>query len=185
MLKYILLGALNYQPLTGYQMKQFIEHSAQHFWYAQISQVYRTLKQLEDAGLVTSQVEAQDSRPDKRVYSITEAGRERLREWLQKPMTHITPAKDELLARLFFSAQLDKDAILTQLRIQRALYADLLPLFQEMIPAQIQQGVQIHPERARDAVLWDATRRMGELSIQAILQWLDETIQRIEDDFES
>jgi len=43
MLKYVLLGALSYQPLTGYQLKQFIDSTARHFWHAQISQIYRTL----------------------------------------------------------------------------------------------------------------------------------------------
>lgn len=184
MLKNILLGALNYQPLTGYQMKQFIENSAGHFWYAQISQVYRTLGKLEDEGLVTSEVEEQESRPDKRIYSITEAGRQMLRQWLAKPMTHLTPSKDELLARLFFSAQLDKETILTQLRIQRSLYAEQLTVFQEVIPAQLAYSQQHQPERARDAILWDCARRNGELGVQVMLQWLDETIQRIETEFE-
>lgn len=184
MLKNILLGALNYQPLTGYQMKQFIEHSAGHFWYAQISQVYRTLGKLEEDGLVTSEIEEQESRPDKRIYSITEAGQQVLRSWLAKPMTHITPSKDELLARLFFSAQLDKEDILTQLRIQRSLYAEQLAVFQEVIPAQIATSNDQYPERARDAILWDCARRNGELGVQTMLQWLDETIERIETEFE-
>ncbi len=104
MLKYILLGALSYQPATGYQLKQFMDNSARHFWYAQTSQIYRTLKDLEDAGLVESQVQAQEDRPDRRLYQLTPAGRADLNAWLTTPMTEIEPAKDTLLAKLFFSA---------------------------------------------------------------------------------
>ncbi|HRF96975.1 MAG TPA: PadR family transcriptional regulator, partial [Aggregatilineales bacterium] len=78
MLKYILLGGLSYMPLTGYQIKQFMENSTTHFWYAQTSQIYRTLDQLEKEGLVTSQIQEQHDKPDRRLYHITQNGRDAL-----------------------------------------------------------------------------------------------------------
>ncbi|MCA9914414.1 MAG: hypothetical protein KC496_13760, partial [Anaerolineae bacterium] len=69
-------------------------------------------------------------------------------------------------------------------RIQRSLYAEQLPIFQQVIPAQIASSEQQFPERARDALLWDCARRNGELGVQMMLQWLDETIQRIETELE-
>ena len=74
MLKYALLGFLSYQPQTGYELKQVIDQSVQYFWQAKQSQIYRTLKALEEEGLVASQVEPQEGRPDRRVYAIKESG---------------------------------------------------------------------------------------------------------------
>jgi PadR family transcriptional regulator, regulatory protein AphA len=183
MLKYVLLGGLSYQPLTGYQLKQFVDTSTKHFWYAQTSQVYRTLDTLEKEGLLTSQIQEQEDRPDRRLYHITPAGRDDLKMWLAQPMTEIEPTKDSLLVRLFFSAQLDKDTVLTQLRLQRSLRQQQLNLLRNEIPALIQAGVERRPELKRDALLWDATRRLGELGEETYIRWLNETIQRIEAEF--
>ena len=49
-LKHALLGLLTHQPMTGYELKQFFDSSIQHFWNAELSQIYPTLKSLE-AGL--------------------------------------------------------------------------------------------------------------------------------------
>jgi len=183
MLKYVLLGALSYQPLTGYQLKQFIDSTARHFWHAQISQIYRTLDGMEKDGLVTSETVSQPESPDRRVYTITPAGRADLRAWLAQPMTEIAPTKDALLVRLFFAAQLDKDTILTQLRLQRALHQQQLTLLETEIAEQIRQGAARRPELTREPILWEATRRLGVIGEEAYIRWLDETIQRIEENF--
>ncbi len=183
MLKYVLLGALGYQPLTGYQLKQFVDRTAQHFWYAQTSQIYRTLDSLKQEGLVTSTIQEQESRPDRHIYHITSAGEVDLREWLARPMTEVVQIKDELLVRLFFSAQLDKETLLTQLRLQRALHQQQLNFYRTDVVEQIRTSVETRPELKRDALLWDAARRSGELGEIAYIEWLDETIRRIEDEF--
>ena len=133
MLKYIFLGGLRYQPLTGYQLKQFVDSSTKHFWYAQTSQIYRTLDTLEKEALLTSEIQEQEDRPDRRIYHITPMGRADLQTWLAEPMTEIAPTKDSLLVRLFFSAQLDKETVLTHLRLQRSLHQCQLSLYRNEI----------------------------------------------------
>ena len=183
MLKYILLGGLNYLPLTGYQLKQYMENSTTHFWYAQTSQIYRTLDQLEKEGLVTSEIQEQHDKPDRRIYHITPKGRDDLRAWLETPMTEIEPVKDTLLLRLFFSAQLDKQTILTQLRLQRALHKKQLDLLVNTIKDVVNGQARDNPLLQRDALMWDITRRNGQIFEEAYIRWLDETIQRIESEF--
>lgn len=183
-LKYVLLGGLGYRSLTGYQLKQFIDTSAKHFWYAQTSQIYRTLDTLEKEGLVSSEVQEQDTRSDRRLYHITATGRADLQAWLAEPMTEISPTKDALLVRLFFSAQVDRETTLTQLRLQRSLHQRQLSLYRNEIVELIDKGKQQQPQLKRDALLWDITRRNGELVEEAYVRWLDEAIQRIETDSE-
>ncbi len=183
MLKYVLLGALSYQPMTGYQIKQFIDTSAQHFWYAQTSQIYRTLDQLKAEGLLTIEVTQAGGDSDRRLFTLTEAGRADLRDWLAQPMTELQPTKDALLVHLFFSAQIDKETVLTQLRVQRALHQQQLKLLRDDISAIIHTSAEQHPHLRRDALLWDSARRQGEMIEETLIRWLDETIQRIEDEF--
>src|SRR5438034_9618561 len=119
MLKYALLGFLNYEPMTGYDLKQKMDASTACFWHAETSQIYTTLKKLEAEELVVSELHPQTDRPDRRLYTITDAGREDLRAWLMQPITDLPPFKEGVLMKLFFSAQVEREALLTQLRLLR------------------------------------------------------------------
>ncbi len=180
MLKYVLLGGLNYQPMSGYDLKQFMANSTAHFWHANLSQVYVTLKGLQEEGLVTSTIHEQATRPDERIYTITESGRADLLAWLAEPITKIEPTKDTLLLKLFFAAAIDKSHVLTTLRLQRALHQQLQDIYRSDTPDLIQQSVDLNPAFKRDAVYWNITRRFGELAEDVYIQWLDETINLIE-----
>lgn len=183
MLKYVILGCLNYQPMSGYDLKQFTDRSTSNFWHAELSQIYVTLKALEKDGLVTSTAVPQEGRPERRVYTITASGQQALTGWLRVPFTEIDQYKDTLLLKLFFSAQIGKEAILAQLRLQRGLHQKLVDQFQTETADNIAQTVERVPELRRDALLWEATRRFGELTEVTYLRWLDETIASIEKEF--
>ncbi len=180
MLKYVLLGFLNYRTATGYELKQALNRSTMHFWHAELSQIYVTLKALESEGFVTSKVQPQEERPDRRVYTITRAGRAALAGWLAQPITELGTKKELLLLKLFFSAQLDKEVLLTQLRLQRDLHQQRYHQIQTEMAAEIQQSAQEYPQLIKDALLWEATRRLGELHEEAYLRWLDETIALVQ-----
>lgn len=182
MLKYVLLGFLNYRRLTGYDLKQVIDHSTAYFWYATQSQIYRTLKELEAAGQVRSSLEPQDSRPDRRFYTITDEGREELQGWLRQLQHEISPKKDALLLKVFFSDQVDKDLLLAQLRLHKQFYEDQQTYFAGELKSVLAQEAEESPGERKIYLLWDATRRFGELYSEMYARWLAETIQRIEED---
>ncbi len=184
MLRYLLLGVLNYRPMNGYQLKQFMETSTAHFWHAKLSQIYMTLKMMEEEKLVTSHIEPQDDKPDRRVYTITDAGRKELHTWLMTPLTALEPTKEPLLLKLFFSGQIDRQTLLAQLQVQRSLLARLGELYRGEVAARIQETAADHPELARHALLWEATRRLGEMTTDLYVRWLDETMQTIREKFD-
>jgi PadR family transcriptional regulator AphA len=180
MLKYVLLGFLNYTPMTGYELKQLMDESTSNFWHAKQSQIYATLKKLEEDGIVESHVEAQEERPDRRVYEITEAGRNDLNLWLAQPETELDPRKESFLVKLFFAANTDKEKLLTQLRLLRDLHQRQMQHYNNETDQFIRQTAQGLPQLEKDAQLWDATRRFGVLFEETYIRWLDETIARIE-----
>lgn len=180
MLKFALLGFLNYFPMTGYELENYINVSTGNFWHAKLSQIYATLKKLEQDDLVTSHVEAQEDRPDRRVYTLTDAGRETLQDWLAQPITDYVPKKDDLLLKIFFSRPIGKDAILTQLRIQLDVHRRKQQFYEQETPSVIQSILEDFPELAEDATLWQAVLRMGMMHEEMYVRWLEETIQEIE-----
>ena len=139
-----------------------------------------TLKSLEKEKKLTSEIENQEDKPDRKRYSITPAGKKDLKTWLEKPLTDIPQNKDELLLKLFFSASTDKKDLLHELHLQRKLHQEQLNTYLHVTTKVIADAALENPACSRDAILWDATRRMGELYEKAYLQWIDETIQTIE-----
>jgi len=180
MLKYVLLGFLNYTPMTGYELKQFMDESTSNFWHAKQSQIYTTLKKLEADGMVESHIEAQEGRPDRRVYEITEAGRNDLDLWLAQPEISLEKRKETLLVKLFFSANTDKERLLTQLRLQRDLHQRQKEQYETATKGVISQIAEGMPQLQKDAELWDATRRFGIMFEEMCIRWLDETIEEVE-----
>ncbi|MCA9936704.1 MAG: PadR family transcriptional regulator [Ardenticatenaceae bacterium] len=178
-LEFALLGFLNYQSMTGYELKQFMDVSTSNFWHAKQSQIYTTLKKMEEKGFVTSEVEVQDGRPDRRIYTIMPAGQNALQAWLEQAVTDLQPKKELLLLKLFFSSSVDKQTLLAQLHLQRGLHQQQAALYKTETKAIIEQFAAI-VGNSQDALLWDATRHYGELFEEMTVRWLDETIALIE-----
>jgi DNA-binding PadR family transcriptional regulator len=81
-IQYAILGFLSWQPLSGYDLKKFISGSAIFYWSGNNNQIYTSLIQLYKQGWVTSKVQYQENSPNKKVYSITDAGKEALKKWV-------------------------------------------------------------------------------------------------------
>jgi PadR family transcriptional regulator AphA len=180
MLKHALLGFLIRAPMTGYDLERWIRRSIDYFWPAQLSQIYRTLRQLEDDGLVTSTVEAQQARPDRRVYAATEAGRRAFDEWLAELVTERDLVRVPFLVRFFFYGTRPIDEVITQLRVLREIYSNEVDRYTDEIPRTISEAVGQFDHEELDPVYWDSVRRAGELYVQMWLTWLSETIERLE-----
>jgi DNA-binding PadR family transcriptional regulator len=131
-LKFAILGLLNVMPMTGYDLKhQAFDATVRHFWPADQSQIYRTLSKLAEEGLVTVTVEAQDERPDRKVYAITEAGNNILTAWL-KSETAVPTLRDPLLVQLFFSQEMPNADLLRVVAGQLAQHQHRLAIFEQI-----------------------------------------------------
>ena len=98
-LRYVILTVLSTREATGYDIAKELSYNIGNFWKAQHQQVYRELAILVINSSVTCKLVPQAGKPDRKVYSITEIGRETLVEWFHKPANH--PAiRDELSAKL-------------------------------------------------------------------------------------
>ena len=74
-LKYVLLDLLKDEPSHGYELIRVLEERFRGFYSPSPGSVYPTLQLLEDLGYVTA-----SQRDSKKVYTITEEGREFLEE---------------------------------------------------------------------------------------------------------
>ena len=81
---YVLLGLLSLRPWTGYELTQQVRHSLAHVWPASEANLYREQQRLVRLGWAEVAAETAGQRTRKR-YTITDAGRAALADWLATP----------------------------------------------------------------------------------------------------
>lgn len=128
-LKYAILGMLNQRDRTGYELMKEFEDGLVEFWPAKHSQIYPELKRLTEEGMVTYQVEISGTVLEKKLYTITELGRQTFLAWLRERHKMPPTPKDPFRLQVFFSHDLtppERMALLTdQLEQHRARLAGL------------------------------------------------------------
>ncbi len=126
-LPHILLGMLRKQSKSGYDLNKELKFVVHYFWETDLSRIYRTLNDLRNKGWVEFQTIVQDGSPNKKVYSITEEGRQELRRWLAAPgkSSHET-TRNPFLAQLHFSDAIPPD-------VQQGVLVERLKTLQEEV----------------------------------------------------
>ena len=68
-LAHAILASLEFQPMTGYDLKKFFDTSVGHFWTTTQSHIYKALNDLENEGWVQKEIIEQEDRPNRKEYS--------------------------------------------------------------------------------------------------------------------
>jgi DNA-binding PadR family transcriptional regulator len=130
-LSHAILATLSNGCYSGYDLSKQFAGSVGFFWYATQQQIYRELSKLEEQGYLSAELVRQENRPDKRLLSITVAGKEYLREWISQPGT-ISPIKDDLLVKLFAGHLVDRRMIKIELQHHRTQHQATLNTYREI-----------------------------------------------------
>jgi DNA-binding PadR family transcriptional regulator len=157
----VIMSLLAKEPAHGYELRQRLVKALGPAGGAlNPGQVYVTLSRLERAGLVEAMEVAQPSHPDKKVYELTAAGRERVQQWLAD-VTWSKVAPVEFHLKLVVAAA-------TRLADPVALVdAQRLELLREL--HQLQELALEEPADADGALLLEG----ASLRLQADIRWLE------------
>lgn len=179
-LKHAILGFLSYGDTTGYELKQRFDQSIQHFWPANLSQIYPTLNQMEKDGLLTMKVEYQEKLPPRKIYKITDDGIEELNQWLKEPLD-LQPVREAFLIKVFFGNRMKKEEMLSLLKDQLVRHEEQLQAYQGSVQECLDQGIK-HSGLIKEGVFWGLTLKAGALHEKAWIQWLEEAIAKIKEE---
>lgn len=175
-LEFAILGFLNYQPYTGYDLKKIFDKSIRHFWPADQSQIYRTLARLTEQGFAEMEKVPQEDRPDRKVYHITDAGRAELLKWLAGPPPLDEPRSAPLI-QVFFAGQLSDDEILEKFEGFAAVMRAILAQY-DQVPDQL-NPYKDEITSPREHFFWLLTLDNGIRSMRANLEWAESVIDQI------
>ncbi len=165
----VLLGLLAIDSMSGYDLGLTIRSSVGHFWNESYGQIYPNLKKLAADGFVTAKMERQKGKPDRRIYSITKKGRERLRKWLAVPPQPEIP-RNELLLKLFFGERAPAGVLIGYVERMVEEHSAVLVLLEEAEREGIDKNLQ-YP----GAPYWRMAAHYGQMEMKAHIAWAKET----------
>lgn len=170
--KNALLGLLAHHPRHGYELHDAFEAmvGGEQNWDLKPAQVYSTLTRLEKQGLIVEESIEQDGGPEKRVYTLTDAGHKALARWFSVPVGG-NHQRDEFFLKLMISLAAEDGDPRQVIYVQRAsLYKEL-----HAITAQRSQ-VDPHHELAHVLLLDQAV-----MHLEADLRWLEMIEARLDE----
>jgi DNA-binding PadR family transcriptional regulator len=165
-MKDAMLALLAKEPAHGYELRQQLIRALGSAGEAlNPGQIYVTLSRLQKSGLVEARQIGQASQPDRKVYELTAAGRERVAEWLTElAWPKVAPAEFHLkLVAAAATGLADPVALIDAQR--RELLRQL---------SQLQQAALAEPARSPAVLLLEG----ASLRMQADIRWLELCEQR-------
>ena len=175
-LKHAILGFLSFSPFSGYDLKKAFDHSVQHFWPANQSQIYRTLAELEEGGLVEKEIIEREERLDMKIYNITEAGRGELHQWLSTPLPeHDT--REPFLIQVYFGGTLSDAEALNILRRKLNEIEERINVFEAVYQMSQNTPSKVDQRTSFFALL---TLELGYINSRSDAAWLRSAIERVE-----
>lgn len=175
-LRAVLLITLQREPGSGYDVLQRFKAGLAHVWQASHQQLYRELDRMRGDGLLSCETVPQAERPDRKVYRLTEAGRQALDTWLAEPLA-ASPVRQPLFAKFFAWERWPEPA-------RRAELAAL----SEQLEKRMQTYAAIEAEWFSDPeTLTPAQRapwhtlRLGRRLTETWLEWIEEVMEEASD----
>jgi DNA-binding PadR family transcriptional regulator len=176
-LPHAILVSLSEQTGSGYELARRFDRSIGYFWAATHQQIYRTLRAMEDDGWVSVGVVRQRTRPDKKVYDVTDGGREELARWIAEPLTgrgsSLTDTRTrDLAVKIRGAAYGDVDALRRQVVALRSERAQLLDTYLGFEKSQFPDPSALDGAAVHQYLVL----RGGILAEESALRWLDEVL---------
>jgi PadR family transcriptional regulator AphA len=161
-IEYAILGLLSSRPLAGYDLKKMFEGSAVLYWSGNNNQIYTALVKLHEKELISREIELQEDRPPRKIYTITAQGQAELKKWL---LSEPEPPqlKNSFLVQLAWADQLstaELDALLGKYEAEMQLQLSMLQVQEQQknisssgIPRDAYINISL-ARTPREALLW-------------------------------
>ncbi|WP_229481558.1 PadR family transcriptional regulator [Mycolicibacterium mageritense] len=144
------LAALLDGESSGYDLAKRFDASVANFWTATPQQLYRELDRLAADGLITARVVQQERRPNKRMFSLTDAGREAIHAFTARPPKPLT-IRDELLIKVNAvdggNAEAVRDLVAEQLEWSTTKLARYERMRARLLDGQTEEHYLLHGDR--------------------------------------
>src|SRR5258706_4888881 len=169
--KHSLLALLYQRPMHGYELGKQLTLTVSAEWDVKPGQIASTLARLKEAGLLDSEVMEISDAPDRKVYTLTEAGIEEMHRWYLTPEVRDYRLGDAFYLKLVFSLlgePVNPDQVLMVQR--RELYQ------------QLHQATELRRQAdLRTQLPWALLLDSAIMHLEADLRWIEMCEARLPD----
>ena len=124
-LAHTILVVLLEEPNSGYGISKQFEENVGCFWQASQQQIYRELGKMDRQGWISPTVIPQEGKPAKKVYAVTDAGRQEILKWCLEPTTP-TPIREDLMVHVLAAPYVDRQIVIDEIQRRRLIHQQLL-----------------------------------------------------------
>jgi len=127
--RYVILGLLRDEAMTGYELKNCIDLRMSFFWQESYGQIYPELNLMLKEGLLNSQEDNESDNRGKIRYSISESGKQVFNDWMAEEYEKDT-VRSEALLKFFLANDNNKSDVLHHLQKFYLQNNELLELYE-------------------------------------------------------
>lgn len=170
--EYVVLAGLVRKPRSGYDLTRWMQRETSHYFAVGHNRVYPALSELERDGMVMHEVVPSDRGPERKVYSITQAGREALLSWVDSPPIE-RQTRDEQLVKVLCYGYLPTGRALARLEEVKVLHEERLARYEgyrRELEVELREG-RISDEAYLGTLL---TLRRGIGAERSYAEWTEE-----------
>ena len=168
-LEHAILAFIEFEPMTGYDLKKYFDVSISHFWSTTQSHIYKALDGLGKKGWAEMRMISQEDKPNRKEYHITPAGQAELRRWLVTPLP-LEPVREASLIQIFFSHSSTNLEIAALFEKRMTEIQTQIQILRTFAQAAINENAhRVGVERARQ--LWQITLDYGIAYYEFELDW--------------
>jgi PadR family transcriptional regulator AphA len=164
-LRYFIMGLLAQQSMSGYDIRRFLKSLSWLIGNPSSGSLYPILRALPEEGLATVETIPGLDKPPKKIYTITEAGKQELQAWIDKSVVSKAPLKTFVM-RLLLAGNFSPAGLVAHLQQRRAQVVAHYDAMNQAVKASQEKG-DLRQFLAMDYGLALAT---------AELSWLDRTL---------
>jgi DNA-binding PadR family transcriptional regulator len=173
--QYALLNMLNKHSMSGYDAKHFCRKISKLYWTENNAQIYSILKELEQKQFVKSEIDSASGKRQRRIYSITNKGKQYLIDWIERP-TELPPYREELLLKLSGGHMVDNAIILKQLQEYKKKIQEASAFQQQTL-----EHIKHHHQDTPYYQYLLMNNQFSKYTLEAKLKWIDECLIKMGD----
>jgi DNA-binding PadR family transcriptional regulator len=178
-LRHAVLAALLEGEASGYELSKRFAVSVANYWSATPQQLYRELERLETEALLRGRVVEQERRPNKRVFTLTDAGYEELHAFVARPAKP-TAIRDDLLIKVQAADGTDLTAVREAVAERLAHGRGKLALYERLRDNLLDGQSEIAYLRDADRVGPYLTLMGGRMYEEQQIRWCEAVLEVLE-----
>ena len=168
--KFAILGILSIAPGSGYDIKKYCDTVIANVWHENYGHIYPVLNSLLAEGVIRRQEGEQEEGSRRKIYEITQKGREEFIEWLGEPAGY-APVRSEFMLKFLFSSSLPRENILQMISEYRVRHQRK---YDELVQTQKDLEADYFIISADRKQYLKAALRYGIISSEAAIKWCGE-----------